>query len=180
MEKKHLIMLLVIIGLALAGCKPTDETGTSASDGEETVVGVYDSRAIAVAFPVTAFFKQTMADLEIRQDKAKAAGDQTEIKKLESEAQSLEGMLHKQALSTAPVDNLMAYIAGQLPEIKKQAGVELIVSKLDTQALAKYESSQKKDVTVLLVEAFKPNADGKEMAIEIMKSDPLPLEEWND
>ena len=89
-------------------------------------------------------------------------------------------MLHKQAFSTTPVDNLMEYIAVQLPDIKKQAGVELIVSKWDTQALAEYESSQKKDVTVLLIEAFKPNADGKEMAIEIMKSDPLPLEEMND
>ena len=45
------------------------------------------------------------------------------------------------------------------------------------QQFAKYKSSQKKDVTVLLVEALKPNADGKKMAIEIMKSDPLPLEE---
>jgi hypothetical protein len=172
-------ILLCTVVLASIGCDKNTKQETK-TDPSAPRVGIYDSRAIAVAFPGTAFCKQTMSDLESRQDKAKAAGDQTEIKKLESEAQSWDGMLHKQALSTAPVDNLMAYIAGQLPEIKKQAGVELIVSKWDTQALAKYESSQKKDVTVLLVEAFKPNADGKEMAIEIMKSDPLPLEEWND
>ena len=183
MEKKRLIMLLAIIGLALAGCKPTDKTGTGdsskATGAEDTVVGTYDSRAIAVAFPGTEIFKQTMADLESRQAKAKAGGDTTEIKNLEAEAQSLQAMLHKQAFSTAPVDNILLHIAEQLPEIKKQAGVELIVSKWDTQELAKYESSQKKDVTILLVEALKPTADGKKMAIEIMKSKPLPLEKMN-
>ncbi len=82
--------------------------------------------------------------------------------------------------SAAPVDDILKHIANRLPEIKKLAKVNLIVSKWNTQALAKYKSAKQVDVTMLLVEAFKPNARQKKSAIGIQKRNPIPLEKMKN
>lgn len=143
-------------------------------------IGTYDSRAIAVAFVGSEVFEQTMADLKLRHDKAQAAGDKELTAKLEAEGIALQKELHKQGFSTAPVENILKHIASQLPEIKKQAQIDMIVSKWNTKALAENPSAEQVDVTMFLVEAFKPNDKQKKSAVEIQKHDPVPLEKMND
>jgi hypothetical protein len=85
-------------------------------------------------------------------------------------------MLHQQGFSTAPVDNILKHIKKKLPEIKKQAGVKLLVSKWDEKTLKEHESAKRIDVTMPLIEAFRPNEKQKKRAVEIQKSEPVPLE----
>lgn len=144
-----------------------------------TRIGVYDSRAVAVAFVGSEAFKTAMAALEAEHEEAKAAGDEQRVAELEAEAGSRQERLHQQAFSTAPVNDILAHIADQLPDIKAGASVDVIVSKWDEAALSKYPRAERVDVTMALVDALAPTDKQREMAIEIQKIEARPSPKWS-
>lgn len=150
---------------------------TSVPDHETLGVGVYDSRAVAVAFVGTTAFNAWMGELQDEMDKAKSEGDKKKIKELKAEGKARQNQLHKQGFSTAPVDDLLIHIQDKLPEILKAANVEVLVSKWDEAALANYASSEHVDVTMVLVDAFQPNERQRQSAVEIQKHSPISLEQ---
>ncbi len=145
-----------------------------------TRIGVYDSRSIAIAFIDSGVYKKTDGKLMAKKmkeyKKAKEEENQERIKELEAWGEERQALLHKQGFSTAPVNNILAHISDQLPEIKKQAQVEVLVSKWDDATLAKYSDAKKTDVTMLLVDAFQPHEKQRKSAREIQKKNPVPLE----
>jgi len=143
-------------------------------------IGTYDSRAIAVAFSASPAFKRWIAEVKEQHDKAEAAGDKKRVAKLKAKARARQRRAHRQAFSTAPVDNILKHIAAQIPKIMSDAGVTAIVSKWDTKALAKHKSAERVDVTMRLVEALEPNERQKKIAIEIQKLEPIPIEKMTD
>jgi hypothetical protein len=153
-------------------------SGESVSE-KKTVnaVGIYDSRAIAVAYAGSVFCRNYIKGLNTRYNAAKAAGDEEAMLKAEAEAEKHQKQLHSQAFSTAPVDNILRHIKDRLPDIRKEAAVDIIISKWDTKSLAKYETAQKKDITMLLVELFKPDARRLNMVKEIQKAKPISIKE---
>jgi len=150
------------------------------ADSLSTRIGIYDSRAIAVAFVGSEVFKaivgKKMADMMAEYKKAGSEGDEKRVEELKAWGEAQQALLHKQGFSTAPVDDILGHITDRLPEIKKQAKVDMLLSKWNTQALAKHKQAEQVDVTMLLVEAFKPNEKQKKSAIEIQKHEPVPLE----
>ena len=92
-------------------------------------IGIYDSRAIAVAYGGSKYLKQELQDLTAKHKKATDAGDAKETTRLEAEGQAAQAKLHKQAFSTAPVNDLLVHISSALPKIQEAAGVTAIVSK---------------------------------------------------
>ncbi|NQT94653.1 MAG: hypothetical protein HQ559_17995 [Lentisphaerae bacterium] len=144
-------------------------------------VGVYDSRAIAIAFVGSEVYKATdgkaLADLKAEYDKAKAEGDQDRMAELEAKGKAQQALLHKQGFSTAPVDGMLAHIKNQMAGIAEDAGVEAIVSKWDKEALAKHQGAELVDVTMPLVDAFKPNDRQRKSAIGIQEHPPISLKE---
>lgn len=144
-------------------------------------VGVYDSRAIAVAFGGSEAYQASvgkqLAALQAEYKEAKAAGNQKRVAELEAQGQAQQVLLHKQGFSTAPVDDILKHIQDKIPEIAKAAGVGPIVSKWDKDALAKYKSAELVDVTMPLVNAFHPTERQLKFAIDIQKQAPISLEE---
>jgi hypothetical protein len=142
-------------------------------------IGTFDSRSIAVGFIGSEVYKSTAGKVLLEKvaayKKAKASGDKEMMKKLNAWGVDQQYLLHQQAFSTAPVDNILKHIADKLPKIKKQANLDLLVSKWDKQTLDKYKSAVKVDVTLQLLDSFKPNAKQKKSALEIRKHEPLPL-----
>lgn len=188
MNKKQFLIRLAatfcaLLLVAVIGCAKTSrpEKGSSPST---TRIGVYDSRAIAVAFVGSEVYKATvgkkMADMMTEYKKAESEGDKKRVKELKELGESQQTLLHKQGFSTAPVDDILEFITNKLPGIKKQANVEMLVSKWDTQTLAQQTSAEQVDVTMLLVEAFRPNEKQKKFAIDIQKHDPMSLKEMED
>ncbi len=57
------------------------------------------------------------------------------------------------------------------------AGVDLVVSKWDKDALAKYKSAEFVDVTMMLVDALHPHERQRKSAIEIQKHKPISIEQ---
>jgi uncharacterized secreted protein with C-terminal beta-propeller domain len=137
-------------------------------------IGVYDSRAVAVAFAGTEPFNKAMSSLQAEYENAKVAGNQKRVEELEAETVARQQLLHLQAFSTAPVDDILEQIKDSLPEIEQKAGVITLVSKWDKEALAKYPSAELVDVTMMLVDALHPNERQRQIAIDIQKHPPIP------
>lgn len=147
-------------------------------------IGVYDSRAIAIAFVGSEVYNATdgkrLVEMKAAHDRAKAAGDHERMAELEAWGKARQALLHRQSFSTAPVDDILTHIADQLPQIKRQAGVARIVSKWNAETLQKYQSEHRVDVTMRLVEAFRPIVRQKKSAMDIQRHEPVPLEKMKD
>ncbi len=148
----------------------------AAADDSVRRIGVYDSRAVAVAWAGSPSFKAFMAPLMEEMAAARAAGDGKRVKELEAEAETRQRRLHMQGFSTAPVDDILDCLRERLPGLRQQAGVEPFVSKWDTAALARYPGAEQVDVTMALVDALQPTEKQRRAAVEIQGRKPIPLE----
>ena len=121
--------------VALTGCtqQPAGVDPIAETNGR---IGVYDSRAVAIAFAGSEAFEKWLTALRAEHDKAKAAGDDKRVAELAAKGKNRQALAHKQAFSTAPVDEILEHITDGLPAIKAKAGVTAIVSKWDADTLA--------------------------------------------
>ena len=176
---KKIAGMACVIGLFAAAVQ-AGESATTPADAKEKV-GIYDSRAIVVAFVGSEIYKATdgkhVNEMMAEFNKAKAEGNQKRVAELEAEGNALQVKLHKQGFSTAPVDEILEHIKNQVPEIAKAAGVGPIISKWDKEALAKHETAEKVDVTMALVDAFHPTGKQRIAAAEIQTHQPIPLKQ---
>jgi hypothetical protein len=168
---KALVMIVSVVCVTMLAQEPAAKVR----------IGVYDSRAIAVAFGGSETWQASvgkqLAAMQTEYKEARAAGNQKRVAELEAQGQAQQALLHKQGFSTAPVDDILAHIQDKLPEIAKAAGVGPIVSKWDKDALARYKSAELVDVTMPLVNAFHPTERQRNFATDIQKRPPVSLEE---
>ena len=170
-------LVVSVVALGVSACLKAAE-GTPAEGRAR--VGVYDSRAVAIAWAGTPSFNESMRSLHADHAKAKAAGDEKRVKELEAEGAARQQRLHMQGFSTAPVDEILGHIKDSLPGIQKQAGVSALISKWDKGGLAKYPAAEQVDVTMALVDALHPSDRQRQCAIEAQKHEPIPLEKARD
>lgn len=161
----------------LVACSTRTDFAQNAPGTPKERIGVYDSRAIAVAYAGSAFQQQKIKDLIARHQQAKAASDTKETARLEAEGRAWQAALHRQGFGTAPVDDLLAHIAGELPRIREAAGVPTLLSKWSELELAKHQNAERVDVTMQLVDAFRPNETQRKRALEIQKHRPVSVKE---
>jgi hypothetical protein len=142
---------------------------------KSVVVGIFDSRVIAVAYYNTEAHKSYIQSLKADHAEAEASGEKELAKELESMGEASQELAQKQAFSTWPVDNILGTIEGKIPEIAKQAEVDLIVSKWNIV----YQESGLEfiDVTDIMVKLFSPDEQMLQMLEQIKMQDPITLEE---
>jgi hypothetical protein len=176
--KKLLDLVLIVLLLTSALAVGAEET-SGQSEKKTEKIGIYDSRAIVVAFVGSQVYKDSdgkkMLEMQAEYNKAKSAGDLKGAAELEAWGKAQQVLLHKQGFSTTPVDDILVHIKDQIPEIAKAAGVDLIISKWDKETLAKHKSAELVDITIALVKAFHPTERQMKASIEIQKHDPIPL-----
>jgi len=149
-------------------------SGTTHSPGlraETERVGVYDSRAIAIAYAASDFnpVREKMKAYEA----AKKAGDQATVRELDSWGQSHQRQLHRQGFGRVPVTDLLEHIKDRLPELAGRLGVQAIVFEC-TYAGPEVETV---DVTLELVKLYNPSEKTMTTVREVMKQKPVDLEE---
>lgn len=169
--------LACVVCLCLSGAQSKEQMVALTNSTPQ--VGIYDSRAIAVAFVGSPVYKTTdgkkLDEMMSELAKAKAKGKQKRVAELEAWGKAQQAQLHKQAFSTAPVDDILKHIQDQLPGIKKSAGIDILVSKWDKEALETHKAAKTVDVTPALIDAFYPTERQRKSALEIQKHDPIPL-----
>jgi hypothetical protein len=182
MTKRTLLGAALVLMTQVAGAEPP----RSRNNPDKVVfrIGTYDSRAVAVAFVGSKIYEATtgreLSDLMAAYRKAEAEGDTKRVAELKAQGEAQQALRHKQGFSTTPVDDLLRHIDEQLPEIMRATNVDLLVSKWDEKTLSMHPSAEFIDVTMHLIEAFKPNEKQKRSAIEIQKHNPVPPEKMKD
>lgn len=140
-------------------------------------IGTYDSRAIAIAYAGSPAQQKVMEPLRAAMKKATQENNQPEVARLNALGRAMQDTAHRQAFSTAPVDDLLLHIADSLPRIRRDAGVEALVSKWDAAGLAVHAGAERVDVTDAMVDAFMPTERQRKVVEEIRRKPPLPLDE---
>jgi hypothetical protein len=172
-SKGWLIVSAAVALSALAGA-------TAWAQSKETTlrVGVYDSRAIAVAYGNSAEFRKSLDGITADYKKAKEAKDDKRVKEIEAQMKAKQRRAHEQGFSTGSVAPIMAKIKDSLPAVAKKAGVDVIVSKWEVN----YQSPEIKvvDVTDDLVALFHVSPKALEWVKGIKDHAPVPIEQITD
>lgn len=138
-------------------------------------VGIYDSRAVAVAAVNSTLGSKPVEKAMAEYEKARQAKDEKKMAEIKSKMGARQRRQHEQGFSTASVMNWMALIQDRLPEVAKRAGVQMIVSKWELAWLG--DGVEKVDVTDELIQAFGPSEKGAKWASQIQAKPPIPLDE---
>ena len=161
--------------------------GTVAMAGDKAVtsaapvcIGIYDSRAVAYAHFWSESYQGKLKEQMAAARAAEQAGDTVRFQELDAALRQMQDQLHRQVFSTAPADEALAALKGQIPEIEKQAGVTVLVSKWDEAALKKHPHAEQVDVTGQLVREFKPTEKQLKVIADLQKQKPLPLEKCDE
>ncbi|HRI16539.1 MAG TPA: hypothetical protein PLX89_26395, partial [Verrucomicrobiota bacterium] len=128
-KRQFILSALTLVGVMFAVPAWADDGGRQTQSQDKERIGIYDSRAVAIAYAGSAFQKEKMKALMDQLEEAKKAGDANAMAQLKAEGQAWQMTLHKQGFGTAPVDDLLHHISGQIPKIQKDANVTGLISK---------------------------------------------------
>ena len=171
MVKRRIVLVLVCVVMGMAGCVScAKETAVA-----KMRVGIYDSRAVAIAFAHSDWNEKRLELKMAEMEKAKAIGDTKKNKELEEWGKAQQARLHRQGFGAAAVDDILEHIKDNLPQIAKDANVIALVSKWDKKMLKGYKSAELIDVTDLIAAQFNPNEKVLKTIEQIKKKKPIPL-----
>ncbi len=136
--------------------------------GRSVRLGVFESRAIAVAYVPSRFSTEVKRLME-EYKKAEASGDTKRMEELKKEGARQQDRLHRQGFGNAPVGDLLEHIKGSFPDVCKAAGVDAIV----TGVVYRGPGVETVDVTDLLVKPFEPSAKTLKYIEDIKNHPPL-------
>ena len=165
---------LVWLSLCIAFASPSRADETKAANdpaGEVIRIGVYDTRAIALAYAASRF--NPVANKLEEMEAAKAAGDTERIKELETWGQKHQRQLHRQGFGRVPVDDLLEHVNDKIPGVIEKADVVAITARLDF-ANAKVEAV---DVTDALVALYDPPKRTLEWIRQLKGKEPVDLDD---
>jgi hypothetical protein len=141
-------------------------------------VGIFDSRAIAIAAINSPGWKKTMDAVQADYQKAKAAGDETRMKEIKAKMQTKQRRQHEQGFSTGSVQNLLAPVKSELAGVAKSAGVDLIVSKWELAFQS--PGIETVDVTSQIVKLYNPSTKALKWIDDIGNKQPIPIDDLPD
>jgi hypothetical protein len=170
----RLQILFFILGIAIATAFQTPGVQAQ-NDIAKTKIGIFDSRAVGLAYGRSEAFRNGMIKLHERHAEAKKSGDEEAMKEMEAEGQATQDLLHKQVFGTYSVAKILAAKKDEVTAIAQKAGVVVVVSKWDLTYQAQgYEFV---DLSLPLAMLFNPSEETLKIIEEIKTQEPVPLEE---
>lgn len=165
-------MILVVVVACTAAAKPVAQ---GAPRPAAPRIGVFDSRALAIAYYNSDAHRAQMRAMIEELKTAKAAGDAAAVQRLEFKGPALQNLAHYQGFSTASVPNVLEAIKDAVPQVAKTANVSMIVSKWEV--AWRSPDVEYLDVTDQLVAALHPDAKVLKWIADSRNRAPLPLVE---
>lgn len=172
MKLKTKVVVMGLVVVSMVGLGLVAQEGEATGPAKALLrVGVYDSRAVAIAFANSEMHNEVVKQKMADHDKAKADGDQAKVKELEAWGNTQQERLHLQGFGTEPVSDILAHIKDELPRIASDTGVDVIVSKWQLDFTAK--DAQFVDVTQAMVMPFKPSDKVKNWIRQLKDNPPV-------
>jgi hypothetical protein len=167
-----------LVGSAVALWVLAGATASAQSQTNKLRVGIYDSRAVAIAYGNSPAFQDSLKSVRADYEKARAEKDDKRMKEIDARMKLAQRRMHEQGFSTGSVAGILATVTNSLPAIAQKAGVTLIVSKWEV----KYQSPEVElvDVTDELVALFHPSEKVLGWVKSCKEKKPLPIEKITD
>ncbi len=165
-----MILSLMCVVLAAAGCANCNLN----PDEPKERVGVYDSRAVAIAYVRSEHFDKIMKAKMAEMEEAKMTGDTQKVEELEAWGTAQQAKVHRQGFGSAPVDDILEQIKDRLDEITEEADVIALVSKWDKKTLKKYKCAKLIDVTDMIAALFCPDEKTLKTIEQMKEKRPIP------
>lgn len=166
----HQLRITTITCAFLAVVAASAVAGEGKAAGKRKLrIGVYDNRAIAVAYVASRFnpVGKKMAEYK----RAKAAGDRKKMQELESWGKRLQRKLHFQGFGHVPVGDLLQPVKKQVAELAKQKRLVAIARNCDFHTA----DVEIVDVTMDLVKLYRPSEKTLQRAKSIRNAKPIGL-----
>ena len=163
-------VLAILLGGAMVVGAQRDTAAPSATERSPRVrIGVYESRAVAVAYARSHFnpVQQKMAEHAA----AKQAGDEKKVKELEEWGQQHQRALHFQGFCRVPVTDLLEHVKPGLHKILADQRLVAISMSCDVTSA----DVELVDVTDQIVDLYEPSAQTRETISQIRKVEPASL-----
>lgn len=173
-------LVLFVVVCVLSGCRSEAVHESKSEVKGVHRIGIYDSRALAVAYCNTPMHKRKIQQLVEAVEEAKAKNDPVSIREKEAALRAEQDRLHRQGFSTAPVDDILALLQERIPAILQKNRIEQVISKWDRKSLEPFAQADTVDVTDELVQELHPNEKQWQAAMEIQKHDPVPLDQIDE
>lgn len=169
--------IILIIGVLACGMLVGGGILKAAQKEKRTLlrVGVYDSRAVAIAYAPTKYNDEQYQKMKAELDKAEAAKDTEKVKAIKEQGAKEQQKKHLQAFGSAPVHELLEPFKDQLPELAKANEVDVIVSKWEFDYLA--ADAEVKDITDAIVALYNPGEKQLKWIEQMKNIAPMPEEE---
>ena len=163
--KRSIFTVIIACTMLLASAA----SGQAQQAAKKIRVGVYDNRAITLAYFGSEFNPMEAKKAEFKE--AKTAGDSAKIKELEAWGPRFQRQLHFQGFGRAPVDDLLLLVKDKMAEVAKRTGVDLIGWYPD------YTGAEVEvvDITDELVSLFNPTNEKLEEIKQLKGVEPTPL-----
>ena len=157
---------LILVGGAWQAAR---SAGADAPPGAKLRIGVYDNRAVAIAFAASSFnpVKEKMKLYA----KAEAAGDEAAMKEFKAWGEQYQRQLHYQGFCRVPVDDLLHPVQKQVAELGREHHLTAIAMQCDFTD----ENVEVVDITDDLVKLFNPSEKALEHVRNIRNVKPVPL-----
>ncbi len=167
---RHLVMVVSILLMTVLTAP------SAAQDPAETgpVIGVFDSRCVAVAYYQSEEFMTEINQMKADYETALQEGDSVLAEELGTLGPQMQQLAHERVFSTGDIDEIISMILSELPGLAEEAGVDFIVNSWDI--IYKDETVQFVDVTDLMVKFFNPTEEALETIEEIKVTPPVPME----
>lgn len=165
------VVLLSVISVAGLVQSAASAAPEAVQEQAKLRVGVYDSRAIAVAY-VHSPYSPTSGKMK-EYEEAKAAGDEARVKELEAWGEKHQRQLHRQGFGRVPVSDLLEHVKDRLPELAEQIGVDVIAFECNYLG----PNVEEVDITVELAKLFDDSERTLETIEQLRQMDPLDLDE---
>jgi hypothetical protein len=168
MTRRNLICLVgmaMVLGLAMLA------VGGSQPSEQKIHIGVFNTRAVALAYGRSKMFSVEKMISEAKE--AKAKGDDKKSQKLEAQLKMLQDKIHWQVFYDGNIDDILAYVRPHYADIAKKAGVCVITE----QAVYSSKDVELVDVTELMAEQFAPDEQTKKIMKDLMKKPPMSFED---
>ena len=145
---------------------------------ESIRIGVYDNRAIAIAYASSRFnpVGEKMKEFEA----ARERGDEVTIRDLEAWGQAHQRQLHRQGFGRVPVADLLEHVKEALPELAARLDLDAIVFEVDHLAPGATEpepAAPEVDITMDLGMLLDPPETAIRNAKEVVKHPAIDLDE---
>jgi len=167
MRRQPLSMVLLVI--ALVGTSLMAAEAADAPTGLR--VGVYDSRAVALAYGRCGEFQARIATLRADHSAAEAAGDSARVKELETEGPWLQERMHMQVFGNLPIDDILEGRDELIAEVARATGVDVIVPSVAWSG----EGVEIVDVTEAFATQFEVDEQTLEMVRQMKDVEPVQL-----